>query len=86
MSWGVVSKVVKTKLPESFWSIRHGDESGELPVMLETTATVYAGASGGLVANSEGHMIGLITRYYLLPVKFYLVLCLDELETQFFQL
>ncbi|XP_031394158.1 glyoxysomal processing protease, glyoxysomal isoform X2 [Punica granatum] len=61
VSWGVVSKVVKTKLPKSYWSLRHGDEHGEFPVMLETTATVYAGASGGLVANSEGQMIGLIT-------------------------
>lgn len=86
MSWGVVSKVVKTKLPESYWSIRHGDEFGELPVMLETTATVYAGASGGLVANSEGHMIGLVTRYCLLSVKFDLVLLLDELETHYFNL
>lgn len=73
MSWGVVSKVLKTKLPKSHWTSRHGDEFGELPVMLETTATVYAGASGGLVANSGGHMIGLITRYHLLAAKFALV-------------
>ncbi|KAK4770785.1 hypothetical protein SAY87_031317 [Trapa incisa] len=61
VSWGLVSKVVKMKLPKFHWSIINDGESRVLPVMLETTTTVYAGASGGLVANSEGHMIGLIT-------------------------
>lgn len=31
--------------------------------MLETTAAVHPGGSGGAVVNSEGHMIGLVTRY-----------------------
>lgn len=34
----------------------------DFPAMLETTAAVHPGGSGGAVVNSEGHMIGLITR------------------------
>lgn len=33
------------------------------PVMLQTTAAVHPGASGGAVVNSEGLMVGLVTRY-----------------------
>lgn len=36
---------------------------GHVPVMLETTAAVHPGGSGGAVVNSSGHMIGLVTRY-----------------------
>ncbi|KAJ0982934.1 hypothetical protein J5N97_011189 [Dioscorea zingiberensis] len=32
-----------------------------VPVMLQTTAAVHPGASGGAVLNSDGHMIGLVT-------------------------
>lgn len=31
--------------------------------MLETTAAVHPGGSGGAVVNLDGHMIGLVTRY-----------------------
>lgn len=34
--------------------------------MLETTAAVHPGSSGGAVVNSNGHMIGLVTRYVVL--------------------
>lgn len=64
ISSGVVAKVVNVKLPESHsWAIQM-DKHGEFPAMLETTAAVHPGASGGIVVNSEGHMIGLITRYH----------------------
>ncbi|RWW65986.1 hypothetical protein BHE74_00026680 [Ensete ventricosum] len=36
-------------------------EKGSVPVMLQTTAAVHPGASGGAVVDSDGHMIGLIT-------------------------
>lgn len=61
---GVVSNVVR--LPGT----RNVEEAGivkaakrSLPAMLQTTAAVYPGASGGAVVNSAGRMIGLITRY-----------------------
>lgn len=38
-----------------------GTEEGEIPVMLQTTAAVHPGASGGAVVNSDGRMIGLVT-------------------------
>lgn len=31
--------------------------------MLQTTAAVHPGGSGGAVVNGEGRMIGLVTRY-----------------------
>lgn len=58
---GVVSKVVKAKLPSNYQSILQGGP--EYPVMLETTAAIHPGGSGGAVINQEGHMIGLVTRY-----------------------
>lgn len=66
VSTGVVSHVVR--LP---WPL-HVEESGNMeiekasvPVMLQTTAAVHPGASGGAVVNSDGHMIGLITRFFV---------------------
>ncbi|XP_057832753.2 glyoxysomal processing protease, glyoxysomal isoform X2 [Cryptomeria japonica] len=56
VSAGVVAKVVKTRKPaisEEF--------SEEYPAMLETTAAVHPGGSGGVVVNSQGRMIGLVT-------------------------
>ncbi|KAJ0808568.1 putative peptidase S1C, peptidase S1, PA clan, peptidase S1, PA clan, chymotrypsin-like protein [Helianthus annuus] len=44
---GVVAKVVKAQ--------------GEVPAMIETTAAVHPGGSGGAVLNSDGHMISLVT-------------------------
>ena len=57
---GVVSNVVKAKIPSSY---HKGDSLEYFPAMLETTAAVHPGGSGGAVVNSEGHMIGLVTRY-----------------------
>ncbi|KAI4365140.1 hypothetical protein MLD38_021155 [Melastoma candidum] len=56
VSTGVVAKVVKTEYTSSL-SI----EGGASPAMIETTAAVHPGASGGLVVNLDGHMIGLVT-------------------------
>lgn len=58
---GVVAKVVKAKAPPYYQSIQGGDT--HIAAMLETTAAVHPGGSGGAVVNSEGHMIGLVTRY-----------------------
>jgi hypothetical protein len=64
LSTGVVSKVV------SIQSAQHSHLSGtmeagnrDIPVMLQTTAAVHPGASGGVLINSHGQMVGLITRY-----------------------
>lgn len=57
---GVVANVVKAKIPPSY---HQGDSLVYFPAMLETTAAVHPGCSGGAVVNSEGHMIGLVTRY-----------------------
>ncbi|XP_022925830.1 glyoxysomal processing protease, glyoxysomal isoform X1 [Cucurbita moschata] len=55
---GVVANVVKAKIPPSY---HQGDSLEYFPAMLETTAAVHPGCSGGAVVNSEGHMIGLVT-------------------------
>lgn len=62
VSVGVVAKVVKAKRSCSSLSVIRED-AGDIPAMLETTAAVHPGASGGLVVNFDGCMIGLITRY-----------------------
>lgn len=59
---GVVTKVVQAKIP-SYPFNQEGNTQGHYPVMLETTAAVHPGGSGGAVVNSDGHMIGLVTRY-----------------------
>ncbi|KAI3697873.1 hypothetical protein L6452_30972 [Arctium lappa] len=49
---GVVAKVVKCM----------GETGqGDLPAMIETTAAVHPGGSGGAILNSNGHMISLVT-------------------------
>uniref|UniRef100_A0A0R0FXN2 Glyoxysomal processing protease, glyoxysomal n=2 Tax=Glycine max TaxID=3847 RepID=A0A0R0FXN2_SOYBN len=60
---GVVAKVVEAKTPQSYLSIQpeHLHNHEHFPAMLETTATIHPGASGGAVINSDGHMIGLVT-------------------------
>ncbi|XP_050287045.1 glyoxysomal processing protease, glyoxysomal isoform X1 [Quercus robur] len=58
---GVVAKVVKATMPNSYSFSQEGDTQGQFPVMLETTAAVHPGGSGGAVVNSDGHMIGLVT-------------------------
>jgi len=52
---GVVAKVVKARTPPY--------RDSEVPAMLETTAAVHPGGSGGAVVNSNGSMVGLVTRY-----------------------
>jgi len=64
---GVVAKVVKAKKVVPHLSSSHDDSAGDIPVMLETTASVHPGGSGGAIVNSSGHMIGLVTRYELIP-------------------
>ncbi|KAJ7968588.1 glyoxysomal processing protease, glyoxysomal [Quillaja saponaria] len=61
VSCGVVAKVVKAKIPQSYLSIQHENTERHFPAMLETTAAIHPGGSGGAVVNSEGHMIGLVT-------------------------
>ncbi|XP_077221528.1 protease-like protein [Tasmannia lanceolata] len=59
---GVVARVVETQRPPHLYG--PGElETGEryLPAMLETTAAVHPGVSGGAVINADGHMIGLVT-------------------------
>ncbi|XP_015890759.3 glyoxysomal processing protease, glyoxysomal isoform X1 [Ziziphus jujuba] len=58
---GVVAKVVKAKIPFSYQLGKVGSTQEHLPVMLETTAAVHPGGSGGAVVNLNGHMIGLVT-------------------------
>ncbi|KAI9074078.1 hypothetical protein K1719_043970 [Acacia pycnantha] len=58
---GVVTKVVEAKTPQSYLSVQQEHTHGQLPAMLETTAAVHPGTSGGAVINSDGHMIGLVT-------------------------
>ncbi|KAI5080606.1 hypothetical protein GOP47_0003789 [Adiantum capillus-veneris] len=54
VSAGVVSRVVRAgSLP--------GSPQEEFPAMLETTAAVHPGGSGGAVVNENGHLIGLVT-------------------------
>ncbi|KAF7851206.1 hypothetical protein BT93_L4350 [Corymbia citriodora subsp. variegata] len=60
VSVGVVAKVVKAKRSFSSLSVLM-EEAEDIPTMLETTAAVHPGASGGLVVNFDGCMIGLIT-------------------------
>ncbi|XP_038881508.1 glyoxysomal processing protease, glyoxysomal isoform X1 [Benincasa hispida] len=55
---GVVANVVKAKIPSSY---HQGDSLEYFPAMLETTAAVHPGGSGGAVVNSDGRMIGLVT-------------------------
>ncbi|XP_009113676.1 glyoxysomal processing protease, glyoxysomal isoform X1 [Brassica rapa] len=56
---GVVAKVVHTK--KRLYTQPCFQDATEFPAMLETTAAVHPGGSGGAVVNSSGHMIGLVT-------------------------
>ncbi|CAL1372807.1 unnamed protein product [Linum trigynum] len=56
---GVVAKIVRAKAP-FYYQVLH-EKDLEIPAMLETTAAVYSGGSGGAVVNSDGQMIGLVT-------------------------
>lgn len=59
---GVVARVVKAQnsLHSNGRGLQESAES-DYPAMLETTAAVHPGGSGGAVINSEGLMIGLVT-------------------------
>ncbi|XP_057544643.1 glyoxysomal processing protease, glyoxysomal isoform X2 [Amaranthus tricolor] len=61
ISSGVVAKVVKAKKPVPHLYTSQESSAEEVPVMLETTAAVHPGASGGAVVNSSGCMIALVT-------------------------
>lgn len=63
MCSGVVSKLVQARFPSSHQLGSSENGHGNFPVMLETTAAVHPGSSGGAVVNSNGHMIGVVTRY-----------------------
>ncbi|KAL1560248.1 glyoxysomal processing protease, glyoxysomal-like isoform X1 [Salvia divinorum] len=57
---GVIAKVIEAgRSPESRSSKLNSCE--RFPAMLETTAAVHPGSSGGAVVNSNGCMIGLVT-------------------------
>uniref|UniRef100_A0A5B7BU36 Putative glyoxysomal processing protease, glyoxysomal n=1 Tax=Davidia involucrata TaxID=16924 RepID=A0A5B7BU36_DAVIN len=58
---GVVAKVVEAKRPLHYQYSLQENALGYFPVMLETTAAVHPGGSGGAVVSSDGHMIGLVT-------------------------
>ncbi|XP_043701200.1 glyoxysomal processing protease, glyoxysomal isoform X2 [Telopea speciosissima] len=59
---GVVARVVEVQVPfyTNGGSLQKNG-SNILPLMLETTAAVHPGGSGGPVLNSDGYMIGLVT-------------------------
>ncbi|BBN15391.1 peroxisomal leader peptide-processing protease [Marchantia polymorpha subsp. ruderalis] len=63
VSSGVVARVVKAgtrSLSDSL--VPENVEANSLgPAMLQTTAAVHPGGSGGAVVNSQGRMIGLVT-------------------------
>ncbi|KAL6546589.1 hypothetical protein OROMI_022310 [Orobanche minor] len=57
---GVISKVIEaTRSPQTKSNKLKPRE--QFPAMLETTAAVHPGSSGGAVVNSDGRMIGLVT-------------------------
>jgi peroxisomal leader peptide-processing protease len=72
LSSGVVSKVVQ--IPSTQLSHLSGTveaDNMDMPVMLQTTAAVHPGASGGVLVNSHGLMVGIITRYIIRPLRHY---------------
>ncbi|OMO76396.1 hypothetical protein CCACVL1_15703 [Corchorus capsularis] len=56
---GVVAKVVKAEMPSYYKSVLPG--VSQFPAMIETTAAVHPGGSGGAVVNADGCLIGLVT-------------------------
>ncbi|KAL6618993.1 hypothetical protein ACP70R_034132 [Stipagrostis hirtigluma subsp. patula] len=56
LSSGVVSKVVKIPATQPSEA-----DNMDIPVMLQTTAAVHPGASGGVLINAHGLMVGLVT-------------------------
>jgi len=63
VSAGVVSRVVKEDSSPFFTGLGFRKEGKvSKAAMLQTTAAVHPGGSGGAVVNGEGRMIGLVTR------------------------
>jgi S1-C subfamily serine protease len=64
VSAGVVARVVKAGSSPFFMGLESRKEGkSSKPAMLQTTAAVHPGGSGGAVVNGEGRLIGLVTRY-----------------------
>ncbi|EES19752.1 glyoxysomal processing protease, glyoxysomal isoform X1 [Sorghum bicolor] len=62
LSSGVVSKVVQIPSNQlSHLASALETDNMDIPVMLQTTAAVHPGASGGVLVNSHGLMVGIIT-------------------------
>lgn len=63
MSAGVVARVVKEGGSSCFTGLGARMEGKtSKAAMIQTTAAVHPGGSGGAVVNGEGRMIGLVTR------------------------
>lgn len=62
MNAGVVARVVKAGSSPFFTGLRSKEGKASKAAMLQTTAAVHPGGSGGAVVNGEGRMIGLVTR------------------------
>lgn len=80
VSSGVLANIVR--MPESS-SVHESSivstDRRNTPVMLQTTAAVHPGASGGAVVNSDGRLIGLVTRFvFLHHQEFNCVLCYTQ--------
>ncbi|KAG9146559.1 hypothetical protein Leryth_026888 [Lithospermum erythrorhizon] len=58
---GIIAKVVEAKNLQLHQSMPRLSTHGGFPVMLETTAAVHPGGSGGAVINGDGYMVGLVT-------------------------
>lgn len=59
---GVISNVVEIPGPIHESGSRKSEaRKTSFPVMLQTTAAVHPGASGGAIINSKGQMVGLVT-------------------------
>ncbi|AQK86998.1 Glyoxysomal processing protease glyoxysomal [Zea mays] len=61
---GVVSKVVQIPANQLSHLARAEADNMDIPVMLQTTAAVHPGASGGVLVNTHGLMVGIITSMY----------------------
>ncbi|KAL8130425.1 hypothetical protein V2J09_019580 [Rumex salicifolius] len=61
VSSGVVAQIVKSGIAPVSSLASENNPCSELPVMIQTTAAVHPGSSGGAVVNSTGHMIGIVT-------------------------